>query len=218
MALSAGTLLTLGLSALTHQAAGMEHASASVQTTINPTDSVAWDALSGYYRFPNRAAHICFFEQDGQFLAQQVWDGRVYPLRPTGPLTFQSQDEAYEIEFIESNAGKIDKAKILGRITLEKVTYNPTQHVALNAEQLKPLVGKYRLEKDPNMELQIAVRDGKLALTQQWDNQTILFEAFSPTVFLNEELTFPLTFMVEDGVAKKLICFTSDQWERIDHD
>ncbi|MGV3762009.1 hypothetical protein [Parapedobacter sp.] len=218
MALSAGTLLTFGLSALTYQAAGTEHASAAVQTTINATDSVAWDALSGYYRFPNRAAHIRFFERDGQFVAQQVWDGRVYPLRPTGPLTFQSQDEAYKIEFIESNAGKIDKAKILGRITLEKVTYNPAQYVALNAEQLKPLVGKYRLEKDPNMELQITVRDGKLALTQQWDNQTILFEAFSPTVFLNEELTFPLTFMVEDGVAKKLICFESDQWERVAYD
>lgn len=218
LSLSAGALLVLGLSALTHQAVGMGHASAPVRTTINSTDSVALDALSGYYRFPNRAAHIRFFEQGGQFVAQQVWDGRVYPLRPTGHLTFQSQDEAYKIEFLESNAGKIDRAKILDRVMLEKVTYDPTQHVALTAAQLKPLVGSYRLEKDPNMELQIAVRDGKLALTQQWDNQTILFEAFSPTVFLNEELTFPLTFVVEDGVAKKLICFASDQWERIAHD
>src|SRR5690606_15197032 len=152
------------------------------------------------------------------FVAQQVWDGRIYPLQHTGYLTSQSQDESYKIEFIEGNAGKIDQAKILDRIMLEKVTYNPTQHVPLTGKQLKPLVGRYRLEKDPNMELQIAVRDGKLALTQQWDNQTILFEAFSPTVFLNEEMTFPLTFMVEDGVAKKLICFEADQWERIDHD
>ena len=196
----------------------MEHATAPVQTTINYTDSVTWDALAGYYRFPNRAAHIRFFEQDGQFVAQQVWDGRVYPLQRTAPLKFQSVDEAYEIEFIEGNTGKIDKAKILDRVMLEKVTYDPTQHVAITAAQLKPLVGRYRLEKDPNMELQIAVRDGKLALTQQWDNQTITFDAFSPTVFFNAELTFPLTFVVEGDVAKKVICFASDQWERIAHD
>lgn len=215
LSLSTGVIISLGLSALTYQAVGMEHASAPVPATINYTDSVAWDALAGYYRFPNRAAHIRFFEQDGQFVAQQVWDGRVYPLHRTGPRLFQSNDEGYKIEFLEGNAGKIDKAKILDRVMLEKVTYNPTQHVALTAAQLKPLVGRYRLGKDPNMELQIAVLDGKLALTQQWDNQTILFEAFSPTVFFNAELTFPLTFVVEDGVAKKLICFASDQWERI---
>ena len=218
LSLSAGTIIALGLSALTHRTVGMEHTSALVQTTINYTDSVAWDALAGYYRFPNRAAHIRFFEQDGQFVAQQVWDGRVYPLHRTGPRLFQSNDEGYKIEFLEGNAGKIDKAKILDRVVLERVAYNPTRNVALTAEQLKPLVGRYRLEKDPNMELKIAIQNGKLALTQQWDNQTLVFDAFSPTVFFNAELTFPLTFVVEDGVAIKLICFESDQWERIAHD
>ena len=218
LSLSTGVIITLGLSALTHQAViGMEHTSAPTHT-IQYTDSVAWNALAGYYRFPNRAAHIHFYERDGQFIAQQVWDGRIYPLHRTGPLMFQSRDESYEIEFIEGNTGKIDQAKILDRIMLEKVTYNPTQHVALTAEQLKPLLGRYRLEKDPNMELNISVKDGKLALIQQWDNRTIVFEAFSPTVFINTELTFPLTFVVEDGVAKTLICFASDQWERVAHD
>src|SRR3546814_14010528 len=63
LSLSTGMIISLGLSALTHQAVGMEHASAPVQATINYADSVAWDALAGYYRFPNRAAHIRFFEQ-----------------------------------------------------------------------------------------------------------------------------------------------------------
>ncbi|MFB2121081.1 hypothetical protein [Parapedobacter sp. 2B3] len=218
LSLTTGVIITLGLSTLTHQAVGMEHAPAPLQTTIQYTDSVAWGALSGYYRFPNRAAHIRFFEQNGQFVAQQVWDGRVYPLQRTGALVYQSQEEAYKIEFIEGNAGKIEKAKILDRITLEKVAYDPTQHVELTAGQLKPLLGRYRLEKDPSMELSISTKDGKLTLTQHWDNQTLVFDAFSPTVFFNAELTFPLTFVVEDGVANELICFESDQWERVAHD
>lgn len=214
----AGALIALGLSTLTHYAAGTERTPMSTPFAMHYTDSTALEALAGYYRFPNRVAHIRFFEQGGQFVAQQVWDDRVYPLQRTGPLTFQSRDEEYKIEFIEGQSGAIDRAKILDRITLEKVPYNPTQPVALTAEQLKPLVGKYRLKKDPSMELSILVKDGKLALTQHWDNQTIVFEAFSPTVFINAELSFPLTFVVEDGLAKTLNCFTSDQWERVAHD
>ncbi|HWL00591.1 MAG TPA: hypothetical protein VNQ55_11615 [Parapedobacter sp.] len=214
----AGALIALGLSALTHQAAGTERTPMPTPLAMHYTDSTALEALAGYYRFPNRVAHIRFFEQGGQFVAQQVWDDRVYPLQRTGPLTFQSRDEEYKIEFIEGQTGEIDQAKILDRIMLEKVTYNPTQPVVLTAEQLKPLLGTYRLEKDPNMELSISVKDGKLALTQHWDNQTIVFEAFSPTVFINAELSFPLTFVVEHGVAKTLNCFTSDQWERVAHD
>ncbi len=192
---------------------------AGPRTTLSPTitaasgaDTVSWEALAGYYQFPNRAAYIRFFDQDGQFVAQQVWDGRTYPLHRTGPLAFQSRDEAYEIAFMEGKAGTIDKAKILGRVILEKVSYNPTRYIEPASEQLKPLLGLYQFQKDKNMEISLSIQDGKLALKQQWDNKTILFEAFSPTDFFNEELTFPLTFDIENGVVKKLTCFEFDVW------
>ncbi|WP_188750549.1 hypothetical protein [Parapedobacter defluvii] len=192
---------------------------AGPRTTLSPTitaapqaDTVSWEAMAGYYRFPNRAAYIRFFDQEDEFVAQQVWDGRTYPLHRTGSLTFQSSDEAYEIAFMEGKAGVIDKAKILGRIILEKVSYNPTRYIKPTAEQLKPLLGLYQFQKDKNMEISLSIQGGKLALRQQWDNQTILFEAYSPTDFFNEELTFPLTFDIENGAVKKLTCFESDVW------
>mgnify|MGYP007082187428 CR=1 FL=1 len=175
-------------------------------------DTVSWETMTGYYRFPNRVAHIHFFDQDGQFVAQQVWDGRTYPLHRTGPLTFQSRDEAYKIEFMEGEAGTIDKVKVLGRVILEKVSYNPTRYIEPTAERVKPLLGLYQFQKDKNMEISLSIQDGKLALKQHWDNKTILFDAYSPTEFFNEELTFPLTFNVENGVVKKLTCFESDVW------
>src|SRR5690606_37677754 len=139
-------LLILGLSASAYPAdreQPIQHA------VIHHQDSTAHDVLSGYYRFPNRAAHIHFFAQNGQFVAQQVWDGRVYPLHQTAPLKYESKDEGYAIEFIEGANGNIDKAKILDRVVLEKVTYNPTQPVALTAAELQPLLGDYQLQKDP---------------------------------------------------------------------
>lgn len=151
-------------------------------------------------------------------MAQQVWDGRIYTLHHKGSLSFQSQDEAYQITFIEGAEGKIDKVKILDRITLEKVPYNPTQYIELSAEQLTPLLGRYRLQKDSNMEINVSIQDGKLAVRQLWDNNTISFEAYSPTDFFNEELTFPLTFVVENGVVRNLICFESDSWKKEEHE
>jgi hypothetical protein len=216
--LKACTLVAVGLVVLSGYTAEPQKGSVFHEMRPLQTDSVSLDDLSGYFRFPNRVAYIRFFDQDGQFVAQQTWDGRIYPLQRTGSLTFQSRDEAYQIAFIGGTDGKIDKAKILNRVMLEKVSYNPTQYVSLNAEQLTPLLGRYRLQKDSNMEINVTRQGNKLAIAQLWDNKTIVFEAFSPTDFLNTELSFPLTFIVTNGTAKELICFESDRWERIGHE
>ncbi len=182
---------------------------------ISP-DSVSMETFAGYYRFPNRVAYIRFFEQEGQFLAQQVWDGRTYPLVRTGPLRFQSQDEAYLVTFIEDDEKTIDQVHILGRVVLERVSYDPTQYIALHPEHWQPLVGRYRFQKDEKLELIVSVRDGQLVVTQSWDQKTIVFEAFSPLDFFNEALTFPLTFRMENGVVLELISYESDHWERVE--
>lgn len=211
-------LAAVGFVVLSSSTAGPEQGSFSPTMIQYQIDSVSLDALAGYYRFPNRAAYVRFFDQDGQFVVQQTWDGRIYPLHRTGSLSFQSRDEAYQIAFIEGAEGKIDKVKILDRVILEKVPYNPTQYVELSAEQLTPLLGRYRFQKDSNMEINVSIQDGKLAVKQLWDNNTISFEAYSPTDFFNEELTFPLTFIVENGVVRNLICFELDNWKKEEHE
>uniref|UniRef100_F4CBK8 DUF3471 domain-containing protein n=1 Tax=Sphingobacterium sp. (strain 21) TaxID=743722 RepID=F4CBK8_SPHS2 len=216
--LKACTLVAAGLVMLSSYTVNPQKGSVFHEMRPLQSDSVSLDDVSGYFRFPNRAAYIRFFDQDGQFVAQQTWDGRIYPLQRTGSLTFQSRDEAYQIAFIAGTDGKIDKAKILDRLTLEKVSFNPTQYVSLTADQLTPLLGQYRLQRDSNMEINVTKQGNKLAIEQLWDNKTIVFEAFSPTDFLNEELSFPLTFILANGTVKELICFESDRWERIDHE
>ncbi|MGK9127224.1 hypothetical protein M1D52_02050 [Olivibacter sp. SA151] len=216
--LKACTLVAVGLVMLSSYTVNPQKGSVFHEIRPLQTDSVSLDDLSGYFRFPNRVAYIRFFDQDGQFIAQQAWDGRTYPLQRTGSLTFQSRDEAYQVAFIGGTDGKIDKAKILNRVMLEKVFFDPTQYVSLTADQLMPLLGRYRLQTDNNMEINVTRQGNKLAVEQLWDNKTIVFEAFSPTDFLNEELSFPLTFILANGTVKELICFESDRWERIDHE
>jgi len=214
--LKACTLVAVGLVMLSSYTVNPQKGSVFHEIRPLQTDSVSLDDLSGYFRFPNRVAYIRFFDQDGQFIAQQAWDGRTYPLQRTGSLTFQSRDEAYQVAFIGGTDGKIDKAKILNRVMLEKVFFDPTQYVSLTADQLMPLLGRYRLQTDNNMEINVTRQGNKLAVEQLWDNKTIVFEAFTPTDFLNAELSFPLTFIVSNGTVKELICFESDRWERIE--
>lgn len=215
----AWVLLAMGLVMLSSSTVEQEQVSSSSTSMIlHQIDSASLDDFTGYYRFPNRAAYLQFFDQDGQFVVQQTWDGRIYPLHRTGSHSFQSHDEAYSIAFIEGTGGKIDKVKVLERVILEKVPYNPTQYVDLRAEQLTPLLGRYRFQKDSNMEINVSIQDGKLAIRQLWDGKTILFEAYSPTDFFNEEASFPLTFVIENGVVRNLICFESDNWKKEEHE
>lgn len=211
-------LAAVGFVVLSSSTVGPEQGSSSPTMIQHQIDSVSLDDFTGYYRFPNRVAYVRFFDQDGQLVVQQTWDGRIYPLHRTGSLSFQSRDEAYQIAFIEGAEGKVNKVKILDRVILEKVPYNPTQYVELSAEQLTPLLGRYRFQKDSNMEINVLIQDGKLAVTQLWDNKIVLFEAYSPTDFFNEELTFPLTFIVENGLVKELICFEVDSWKKEEHE
>ena len=214
----AWVLLAVGLVVLSSSTAELEQVSYSPTMIQHQIDSASLDDFSGYYRFPNRVAYIRFFDQDGQFVAQQTWDGRIYPLHRTGSHSFQSHDEAYAIVFTEGTGGKIDKAKILDRVILEKVSYNPTQYVKLSADQLTPLLGRYRFQKDKDMEINVLLQDGKLAIKQLWDSKIMLFEAYSPTDFINEELSFPLTFILDNGVVNALICLESDHWKKEEHE
>lgn len=211
-------LLAMGFVMFSSSTVELEQVSSSSTMIPYQIDSASLDDFIGYYRFPNRIAYIRFFDQDGQFVAQQTWDGRIYPLHRTGSLSFQSHAEAYQITFIEGTGGKIEKAKILDRIILEKVPYNPTRYVELSVEQLTPLLGRYRFQKDSTMAIQVSIQDDKLAIRQLWDGKTVLFEAYSPTDFFNEEVSFPLTFVIENGIVKNLICFESDNWKKEEHE
>ncbi len=208
-------LLATALVVLSSSTMKLEQVDRSVIQTHQEVDTTSLNNFTGYYRFPNRVAYIWFFNQKSQLVAQQTWDRRNYPLQRTGSLSFQSRDEAYQIAFIEGAEGKIEKAKILDRVVLEKVHFDPTRYIELTDEQLKPLVGRYKFQKDKNMEINVAIQSGKLILKQLWDNKILTFDAYSATDFINDELSFPLTFIVENGVVKELICLESDRWERV---
>ena len=56
--------------------------------------------------------------------------------------------------------------------------------------QLTGFEGYYHLDKDPNLYLQILVKNNQLVLKQLWDDREILFEQKSALYFFNEQQSF----------------------------
>ncbi|MGK6352208.1 hypothetical protein [Parapedobacter sp. DT-150] len=169
--------------------------------------------LQGYYQLPNKVAFIAFELQGDTLFAKQLWDNnKTYPLIQIDETHFESKAEGYQIEFIKDSSGQFNQAKILGRIMSTRVDFDPTQVKQLSAQQLERLAGVYTLRDDSSLKISIQSSGGGLSLTQLWDKKDIAFTPRSETFFLNDDGTFPLSFLLENGSATQVTCFENDVW------
>jgi hypothetical protein len=85
--------------------------------------------------------------------------------------------------------------------------------VSFSALQLTEFEGYYHADNDPNLYLQIIIKNNKLVLKQLWDDREITFDQKSALYFYNDELTFPLTFSKNaNGEITQVLAFEKDVW------
>lgn len=185
----------------------------SLKATKQATDLKDFE---GFYLFPNHVAFVQIQQKNGELIARQVWDNREYTLLRKADLTFESKQEEYQLEFTKDQSGKITTAKILNRVILTKVDYDPTKPVMLTAGQLSRMEGKYQLQNDKSYYLQVTAKDNSLELKQTWDDKLLVFKPRSEVDFINEEHKFPLRCIIEDGKVKRVVCFGKDVWDKVE--
>lgn len=183
-------------------------------SSISIEDSIPLSAFEGFYQFPNQVAYIEFIVEGDGLIAKQTWDSRVYKLKRNADLSFTSVDEGYAIEFHLSNK-IIVGAKILNRVELVKVDFNPNAYIRLDDAAMRKYEGKYELTRNKEMQLEIRVKDGGLSLKQLWDNKEIQFAPKTEKFFYNDEFTFPMSFEVKENQKMQMRAFESDIWLRI---
>ncbi|MBE8722125.1 hypothetical protein [Sphingobacterium pedocola] len=169
--------------------------------------------FEGFYRFPNRVAYIQFVLNNGKLEARQLWDGRVYVLQSTGEASFQSVDEGYKLVFDLTTVPA--QVKILDRVILNKVTYDPEKRQEPSKKVLQKYQGRYRLSKDTNMWIHIAEKQGMLVLHQEWNSKEIMLESITDSEYINEELIMPVSFEILAKGGIRMHCFENDIWEKI---
>lgn len=182
------------------------------QGDSQPSEMVSLEKFSGYYQFPSKAGFIQFEPKDHVLFAKQLWDNKEYRLIRIDATTFESEKEGQKVEFLKDNTGQFAYAKLLGRITTVKVGFDPQKIKQLSTAQLKRLEGTYILTDDNSLKLNIRSSANGLTLKQLWDNKEVAFTPRSETFFLNEDGTFPLTFLLGDGEAVQVTCFADDVW------
>jgi len=90
---------------------------------------------------------------------------------------------------------------------------NPIKTVSFSTRQLTEFEGYYHADNDPNLYLQIMVKNNKLVLKQLWDDREITFEQKSALYFYNDQQSFPLTFTKDaNGEITQLLAFERDTW------
>ncbi|SEL31363.1 hypothetical protein SAMN05421740_104230 [Parapedobacter koreensis] len=176
--------------------------------------TVPLEKFAGYYQFPSKAGFIQFEPKDNALLAKQLWDNKEYQLIQINETNFESKEEGHKIEFLKDNSGQFTHAKLLGRIMTTKVAFNPKVTKQLSAAQLKKLEGTYSLTDDNSLQIDIRSSANGLTLKQLWDNKEIAFTPRSETFFLNDDGTFPLTFLLSEGEAVQVTCFEDDVWHK----
>jgi hypothetical protein len=84
---------------------------------------------------------------------------------------------------------------------------------SFSTKQLTEFEGYYHADNDPNLYLQIMIKNNKLVLKQLWDDREIVFEQKSALYFYNDQQSFPLTFTKDpNGEITKLLAFEKDTW------
>lgn len=203
----AGTLMSLPCYAQTNLSNGMAMPQAMAQQKTVPLEQ-----FSGYYQMPNKVAFIHFDVREGSLVAKQLWDTKEYQLIKTGETNFESKEEGHKVEFLRDGFGEFAYAKILGRITTSKVHFDPTVVKKLSAAQLRRFEGTYSLKNDDGFRIDITSTTNGLMVKQVWDNKEITFTPRSESFFLNEDGTFPLSFLLEGGEVLQVTCFEDDVW------
>lgn len=165
--------------------------------------------FEGFYRFPNRVAYIQFEVVSNQLQAKQVWDNRQYVLVQTGDLAFESLEEQYKIVFDKLPPTSV---KILERVTLSKVDFDPTKRIPLSPSIAKRYIGRYHLQRDPSHTIDVTVEEENLVLVQQWDGKRIPLKGITEQEFINQDMAMPVTFDIRESQAVEMRCFEEDIW------
>lgn len=169
--------------------------------------------FEGFYRFPNRVAYIQFDVVNNQLRARQVWDGRQYELKKTGELTFESVEEHYKLAF---DAAPPTEVKILDRVDLTKVDFDPEQRKSVPPLLAKLYAGSYHREGNEKFEIKVISDGGNLVLIQGWDSKRIQLACITDQEFINQEAAMPVTFFTESNQKIVMHCFESDRWIKME--
>jgi hypothetical protein len=168
-------------------------------TAHSQTSQEPLKAFEGYYSMqfqPGTNSYIQITPTEKGLKLKQMWDGKEIYFSRKSNFEFEGVAGPFPLKFTKGSDGTITEVLALERDLWKRAKdYKPvSQTYAITKNQLKPLVGYYKIRSSQEY-VQFFEEGGKLLAKQIWDQKIHHMLAQSEFVFISQEAGISVTFV-----------------------
>jgi hypothetical protein len=177
-------------------------------------------AFEGYYKAKGNNNYLRFTAKEDQLLLTQLWDGRQILFSPESEVDFFCKDFPFPLKFTKDKDGAVTQVLAFNRDVWERDNnYKPVvrKEITLTPTQLKVFEGKYQLQQNKGLIVQITAMEDHLFIKQMWDGKELLFVPESELEFFaKDNPLFPMRFIKDkEGAITQIIAFERDLLDKV---
>jgi CubicO group peptidase (beta-lactamase class C family) len=178
-------------------------------------------AFEGYYQGKgNPNNYLKFTAKEDQLLLTQVWDGRQILFSPESDVDFFCKDFPFPLKFTKDKNGTVTEVLAFNRdVWVKDNNYKPVvkKTITLTPAQLKIFEGKYQLQQNKDIIVQITAVEDHLSIKQLWDGKELDFVAETELAFFaKDNPLMPIRFIKDkDGAITQIIAFDRDTLDKM---
>jgi CubicO group peptidase (beta-lactamase class C family) len=175
----------------------------------------------GYYESQvNKNTYIRFTAKENQLMLTQLWDGREILFSAESDLDFFCKEFPFPLKFTKDKDGSVTEVLAFNKdVWVKDSNYKPVvrKAITLTPSQLKILEGKYQVQQNKALIVQVTAKEDHLLVKQLWDGEELIFIPESELEFFaKDNQFFPVKFIRDkDGVVTQLLAFNRDMLDRM---
>jgi CubicO group peptidase (beta-lactamase class C family) len=178
-------------------------------------------AFEGYYESQvNKNTYIQFTIKENQLMLKQLWDGREIYFSPESEVDFFCKEFPFPLKFTKDKAGAVTEVLAFNKdVWVKNKTYKPVvrKAVSLTPEQLKLLEGKYQVQQNKSLLVQITAKEDHLLVKQLWDGDEMILVPESELEFFDKNNQTQAVKFIKDknGSVTQILAFGRDLLDKI---
>jgi CubicO group peptidase (beta-lactamase class C family) len=175
----------------------------------------------GYYESQvNKNTYIRFSAKENQLMLTQLWDGREIMFSPESEIDFFCREFPFPLKFTKGKDGTVTEVLAFNKdVWVKDANYKPVvrKAISLAPSQLKIFEGKYQVQQNKSLIVQVTTQEDHLLIKQLWDGEELIFLPESQLEFFaKDNQFFPVKFILDkDGAVAQLLAFNRDLLDKM---
>jgi hypothetical protein len=164
--------------------------------------------------------YIRFTVKENQLMLTQLWDGREIMFSPESEVDFFCRDFPFPLKFTKDKSGMATEVLAFNKdVWVKDSAYKPVVRkvISLTPSQLKIFEGKYQVQQNKNLIVQVTAKEDHLLIKQLWDSEELTFLPESELEFFaKDNQFFPVKFIRDkDGAVTQLLALNRDLLDKM---